>query len=477
MKRIALSPALFLSLSLLFSDKYDPTTLVFPSFLHTLGVRKATKTHLYLFVGNRVQVNDPQGIAAVRLQSWEDPTRTQDDDEITVYGVNSGQSVVIYNTSMNSIGVYGLYEKGEQALKAPMGIAAHGDGEVYLADTGNDRVVHFFNPKRELQFVRAIGRRGQAPGEFVAPQGVTLSASKLLFVADTENNRVQMFRDDILEKVWGGAGTNPGQLRRPSGIAATDSTEYWSYYKDNFVVVVDLDGKRLQKFSLDGRYLSGKRVEEFANQSAQLNYCAIDYYSNIYVSDLANHCIHKFDRQLNYLCRYGRRGDGDKEFIEPRGIAIYKRFGQVLIAEKEAAQYYWVGTDIFDLRAGRHLSTAFGDRHGTPPLMGRPLLQVDYFLTEPSYVTLQVLDDHGTVVATALDKAFRHSGQQHEMVTGQWRALTPIVLGDKSVFPEAALSVAPPVPPGKYTVRLIIEATYSSYKYFEKTVESQVDFW
>ncbi len=464
MSKLFYSAALLLSLSalLLVGDKHDPTTLVFPSFLHTLGVRKATTTHLYLFVGNRVKVNDPQGIAAVRLQSWEDPSRTKDDDEITVYGVNSGQNVVIYNTSMNSIGVYGLYEKGERALKAPTAITAHGDGEVYLADTGNDRIVHFFNPKRELKFVRALGRRGTAPSEFRKPHGVALTASKLLFVADTENHRVQRFRDGRLEKIWGTFGTNPGQFVRPAGIAATDSSDSWSYYKDNFVVVIDREGKRLQKFSLDGRYLTGKSVETFANSTARLEYCAIDYFSNVYVTDFGNHCLHKFDRNLNYLCRYGRYGEGDKEFIEPRGMTIYKRFGQVLIAEKKAVQYYWVGTDILDFRASRH-----------PRL---PLLQIDYFLAEPSYVTLQILNDRNFLLATSLDKAFRDSGKQREILDGHWQISVPVANGTTLSVSDAALSHARPVASGRYTVRLTISATYSSYKYFEKTVESKVDF-
>ncbi len=44
--------------------KYDPTTLVYPSFLHTMGIRKATKMHLMIYTANRVKVKNPQGLAA-----------------------------------------------------------------------------------------------------------------------------------------------------------------------------------------------------------------------------------------------------------------------------------------------------------------------------------------------------------------------------------------------------------------------------
>ena len=40
--------------------KYDPTTLVYPSFLHTMGIRKATKMHLMIYTANRVKVKTPR---------------------------------------------------------------------------------------------------------------------------------------------------------------------------------------------------------------------------------------------------------------------------------------------------------------------------------------------------------------------------------------------------------------------------------
>jgi hypothetical protein len=60
---------------------------------------------------------------------------------------------------------------------------------------------------------------------------------------------------------------------------------------------------------------------------------------------MGKHCILKYDHDLNLLDVFGSFGDGSKQFVEPRGIAIWKRFGQTFVAEKHGAQYYWVGTD------------------------------------------------------------------------------------------------------------------------------------
>ncbi|MGH7599689.1 MAG: NHL repeat-containing protein [bacterium] len=440
--------------------KYDPTTLVFPTFLHTYGVRRATAKHLFLYMQNRVKVRDPQGIAATRLEVWDNPKETKDDDEITVYGVNSGQDVIIYNTSMTGITVYGLNEKGDKRLNRPRGITAHRGGDVYLADAGNNRVVHFFNPGRELKWVRPLGGMS-------APQDVAISADRTVFVADTGNHRVLVFRDDQLIQSWDEAG----KFSSPSAIAVTDSTDGWSFHKDNFVAVVDLSGQRLQKFTRDGRLLKTVNMAALDKPTAKLMYAALDYYSNVYVTDFNNHCVHKFDRELNYLTTFGRMGDDEKEFIEPRGIAIYKRFGQVLIDDRESAQYYWVGTDVLNLRASKHHpgSSANSSKEN------QGLLQLDYFLTEPSYMTLEILDARGNVLAKPMDKTLRFSGPQQELLGGGWEPVSSWLVDNQRRYDQNTLQKMAPVPPGKYTLRMTVSATYSSYKYFAKTLEITIE--
>ena len=62
-------------------DLYNPTTFVFPAYKHTYGIRKAGPTELFLFMGFKVKFRDPEGLACVRLKSWEDPDDPHDDDE------------------------------------------------------------------------------------------------------------------------------------------------------------------------------------------------------------------------------------------------------------------------------------------------------------------------------------------------------------------------------------------------------------
>lgn len=442
-------------------DKYDPTTLVFPSFLHTMGIRKATKTHLMIYTRNRVKVRDPQGIAVVRLLSWDDPNEKKDDDEVTGYGVNSGANLIVYNTSITSLAIYGLNEVGVKALKSPRGIAANEKGDVYVADTGNHRIVRFKNPKRKLEFVKAIGGRGALAGEFESPEGVALDSQGMVYITDTGNHRIQILRPDDRLYLWfGKQGTDDGQLWHPSGIAVTDRGQRWSYYKDSFLVLVDLDNTRIQKLSLDGKFLKAVRLLDFGYSSGHLAYLAIDYYSNIWVTDTDNHQVHKFDRNLNYLTSFGRKGTGDKEFEEPRGIALFRRFGQVFVAEKESAQYYWVGTDIFDFEG--NWNEEFG------------IIELSFFLTEPSFLTLCIETDVGKEEYKAFEKKQYFSGPQKIYLDGKWQRIPKTKLQNWKSDRSDLLQKVAPISRGKYAFKLKVEPTYSSYEYFSKNVETAV---
>jgi len=436
-------------------SKYDPTTLVFPPYLHTYGIRKATKYHLFLFMQNKVKFSDPQALAVVRLDSWDDPGQTDDDDEVTVYGVNSGQNNIIYNTSMTTLGVYGLSEKGEQKLNKPYGITANERGDVYLADTGNNRIVRMVNDGKHLRFIRAIGRAGTGEKNLNQPRGVSLDSQGNIYITDTGNHSIKVYdRNDNFVYCFGTFGKENGKLHYPDAIAAVDRRLQWSFYKDEFIVVVDMNNTRIQKFALNGQFLKSIQASDFGFAISFLAYIALDYYNNLYVTDKLNHCIHKFDRNLNYLGSYGRKGTGDKEFVEPRGITIYRRFGQVFVAEKEGAQYYWVGTDYADF--------------SVQVQQEKNIIMFKYFLTEPSFITADVFNDNDEFITRIWNNRFKTSGQQNDIWDGKLRSWPDsILIKDKLVVP-AQYKLTKQLPAGNYKIRYKFEPTYSSYRYFSR---------
>jgi len=440
---------------------YDPTTLVFPTYLHTYGIRKATRFHLFMFFQNRVKFRDPQALAVVRLQAWEDSTTERDDDEVTVYGVNSGQNNIIYNRSMTSLGVYGLEELGIQRLNRPHGIAANSRGDVYIADTGNHRIVRLFNPGRALKYASAIGDRGSSPGKFYSPYGVALDSQGRIYVTDRDNHRIQVLdKDNRFLRQFGFRTDELCRLISPTGIAVIDSSEKWNFHKDSFIVVIDSMNQRIQKLSLRGKRLAQTNALKCGYPNANLLWTAIDYYGQIYVTDRENHCIHKFDRRLKYLTKYGRNGTADKEFIEPRGITIYRRFGQLFVAEEAGAQYYWIGVDVFNFRA------RFDEKD--------KWVHLRFFLTEPSFITGDVFDDQNEFVTKICEQKFMLAGFQQDYWNLRISQFEPDPIDDTHLIQTEKYRKLNRVPPGRYVLKFKFEPTYSSYQYFFKEKQSEI---
>jgi tripartite motif-containing protein 71 len=153
--------------------------------------------------------------------------------------------ILVYGPEGILLGKWGAGEgngaSGSQSagFNHPHGIALDGAGEVYVADTGNDRVVKLSATGTVLD---EWGARGTADGHFHAPTGVAIDGVGNVFVVDSENNRVQMFDADghFLAK-WGGRGIGLGQLSQPSAVAVGC---------EGSVYVADTNNNRIQRFNL-----------------------------------------------------------------------------------------------------------------------------------------------------------------------------------------------------------------------------------
>jgi|CXWL01.1.fsa_nt_gi DNA-binding beta-propeller fold protein YncE len=75
-------------------------------------------------------------------------------------------------------------------LRSPWGITVDGRGDVYVTDTGNQRIQKF---DREGNFITQWGGFGNRDGQFNFPYGIAVDARGSVFVVDSGNTRVQQF--------------------------------------------------------------------------------------------------------------------------------------------------------------------------------------------------------------------------------------------------------------------------------------------
>src|SRR5262249_52614527 len=112
---------------------------------------------------------------------------------------------------------------------------------------------------------------------------------------------------------WGGPGAGDGQFY-VSGVAVGASGN---------VYVADLYNHRIQKFDSNGNFLA--KWGTFGSGDGEFYYpydVATDPSGNVYVVDANNHRIQKFDQNGNFLTKWGSHGSGDGEFNFPLSITV-----------------------------------------------------------------------------------------------------------------------------------------------------------
>jgi hypothetical protein len=184
------------------------------------------------------------------------------------------------------------------------------------------------------------------------------------------------------------------------GIEVIDARAPYNFYKDDFVIVTDNYGTRVSKFSRQGRFMSSVQGYELGLVDCHFLYAAIDYFGSIYITDEVNNQIQKFDHNLNYVISVGRTGTGQGEFLSPRGISIWRRYGQVFVSEQRGGQYLWIAVDGFVVGCFPRIFTS--ERPGTT---------LAIYLTDEARVYITIMNQQGEKVRDFIEGIRREPGE------------------------------------------------------------------
>ena len=159
---------------------------------------------------------------------------------------NTNKCVIVFDCNMTLLSVIGQ-GSDDNRLNYPNSVAVSKDGIIAVSDWGSSDQVKKYSLQGKLLSV--IGNnRGNNNGQFDTPRGLVFSSNKMLYVADADNHRVQVFQqDDKFAFTFGSYGSNPGQFLYPVRIAIDT---------DNRVLVSDLIGNHISLFSHTGSFIS-----------------------------------------------------------------------------------------------------------------------------------------------------------------------------------------------------------------------------
>lgn len=195
-----------------------------------------------------------------------------------------------------TLGTPGEPGEDESHFFRPTDVAITPAGDVFVSDGyGNRRIVHF---DAQGNFVNTWGSYGSQPGELTLPHMIVVDSRGVLYVADRNSGRIQLFNQqgEFLEQ-WDNLVMPWGLWISPQDdLWVCGSSPQWWRKDGNYPPPKD---QLFMRFSTDGRMRQLWSVPVGEEQPGHCNWVhciALDAQGNIYAGDIQGKRLQKFVR-------------------------------------------------------------------------------------------------------------------------------------------------------------------------------------
>jgi RHS repeat-associated protein len=310
-----------------------------------------------------------------------------------------GSTAVLSNESA-AIGVYGSYVSGltfgkegtaSGDLTKPYGVAVSSTGNVWVSDTGNNRIEEF---NESGGFVKTVGYgvsdgkaqaevctasckagiAGSGAGQFKEPEGIGVDKEGNVFVADSGNDRIEEFSSngaylvkETLTSAPAGLAVGEGEFEKyERGDEIFVTLPSGTYPVEAIMQASNKEFRRPTKFgtigSGNGQFTSPSGVA--LNEAETRGEPGTS--GRVFVADPGNYRVQTLQSTigekliLEYLSQFGTKGSGNGKFSSPGGLAVEPRNLEGL-AENENPYVVGLSNDVLVADPGNSLIEQFSE--------------------------------------------------------------------------------------------------------------------
>ncbi|MGA2557055.1 MAG: 6-bladed beta-propeller, partial [Verrucomicrobiota bacterium] len=197
--------------------------------------------------------------------------------------------VNIFSTNGKPVAQWGVKGTNAGQLGMPRGAAANARGEIYVCEYGDSERVQKFAADGS-KCLGGWGRLGDAPGEFNRAESLAVDAQDRLYVADSCNQRIQIFSPEgKFLRAYGRAGSGPGEFSYPNDIQVDAAgRQYVCEFGNQRIQIFDTNNQPVEILGGPGA-APGRFSEPWG--------MALDSKGDLYVADALNHRVQKFLRR------------------------------------------------------------------------------------------------------------------------------------------------------------------------------------
>jgi sugar lactone lactonase YvrE len=227
------------------------------------------------------------------------------------------------------------------SFNTPSGLAIDSSGNLYVADTGNNRI-RKVTPQGEVSTIAGDGTTGYVDGpaaqaRFNGPIGVAVDAAGNVFVADTYNDRVRKITPEGQVSTVAGAGV-PGYADGDRNSSLFDTPCGVIAMIDGSLIVADTANDRLRKIAPDGN-VSTLPVNINGDEISSPVGLALTHDNFLYVTELDRSRVIQIAPEGTAHVIAGRGsgfadGAESARFNQPAGIAVAQRTGALYVTDE-----------------------------------------------------------------------------------------------------------------------------------------------